>query len=129
MKITYDPQVDILMVHIGDVARRGNGGAKLPFGGAYADLAEDGTILALEIFDASKKYPRTELKSFTVSYGPMSLEEAARLSGVSAQALRKACERGRMAGKKIGRNWTVTTEALQDYLESRLHAGPHAEAG
>lgn len=124
-KITWDSEVDILMVFLGDVVKRRQSGKHLDVGGAYVDLAEDGTILAMEIKDASKKYPVEELRQHPATYDePLSLEEAAPFAGLSAQALRKACERGRLAGKKIGRNWTVTITALTDYLNSRVHEGP-----
>src|SRR5690242_7137101 len=98
MKITWDSEVDIMMVELGDVAKRRKSGQHLGVGGAFVDLAEDGTILAIEIMDASKKYPVDELRQHPATYDdPISLEEAAPVAGVSAQALRKACERGRLA--------------------------------
>ena len=125
MKISWDSEVDIMMVELGDVIKRRKSGKFLDIGEAFVDLAEDGTILAIEIKDASKKYPLSELQQHPATYDdPISLEEAAPVAGVSAQALRKACERGRLAGKKIGRNWTVTIATLTDYLNSRAHEGP-----
>jgi|GEM_PF-1383196 uncharacterized protein YuzE len=124
MRITYDPEVDILMVRMHEAGNRRARGAELPFGDAYADLAADGTILAIEIQNASQKYPLELLLANKVAHGPLSLAEASERSGISPQALRKACEEGRMKGQKIGRNWTVTMDALLDYRDSRKHAGP-----
>ena len=129
MKITWDAEVDIMMVELGDVRKRRTHGKHLDCGGAFVDLAEDGTILAIEIADASKKYPIEELRQHPVDYDePMPLDEAAEVAGVTPQALRKACERGRLGGKKIGRNWTTTARALNDYLNSRVHEGPGSAA-
>jgi uncharacterized protein YuzE len=120
MRFTYDPEIDVLMVHLVDDQReRFSGGVQLPFGDAVADLDDTGAILSLEITEASKKYPREVLEAHPVSYGPLSLADAAAIAGVSQQALRRAIERGRLVGKKIGRNWTVTDKDLDDYLNSR----------
>jgi uncharacterized protein YuzE len=125
MRFSYDPDVDILMVYLDDVKPRRTHGDRLPFGGAYADLAEDGTILAIEIEGASKKYSAAELAKFPPNYEkPMSLADAARVVGVTQQAMRKACERGRLRGTKIGRDWTTTIAALTEYVNSRAHEGP-----
>ena len=62
LRITWDSEVDILMVYLGDVVKRRQSGKHLDVGGAYVDLAEDGTILAIEIKDASKKYPVENLR-------------------------------------------------------------------
>lgn len=62
MKITYDPDSDTLMVHLGNVATRGVKGKKFSSGDAYFDLSKDGVILSIEISGASKKYPMEDLK-------------------------------------------------------------------
>ena len=116
MKMTYDPEADILAIDLDMDGARRTGGQELPFGGGYADLAADGTILALEIWDASKKYPKEMLAGLDATGAPMSLAEAAKMAGVTAVALRRACEEGRLQGRKIGRNWTVTGSALAEFV-------------
>lgn len=119
MQVRYDPQADIILVELDRSPGRRTKGGSLPFGQAYADLAGDGTILAIEIRNASAKYPKEALDEIKVTHPPMSLAEAAEHAGITAHALRKACERGTLDGHKIGRNWTVTWDALQDYLDGR----------
>jgi uncharacterized protein YuzE len=128
MHIGYDPRGDILYVALdtqeGVKARR-SAGKKLDTGGAYVDLAADGTILAIEIQDASRRYDQATLDAL-LAYPDeaISLVEAAKLSGIDAEALKKACQRGTLAGKKIGRNWTTTVGAVTAYKARRKHAGP-----
>ena len=128
MRIGYDPRGDILFVNLGteeEIKRRRVGGERLEKGGAYVDLAEDGTILSIEIMDASKRYAPEEMERL-LGYPEevISLSEAARISGIDAQALKKACQDGRLAGRKVGRNWTTTIAALMAYKQGRKHAGP-----
>lgn len=124
MKFEYDTEVDILMVTLADVQGRRQRSERLPYGGVVLDLAEDGTLLAIEIMGASKKYALDELRGHPADYSePLSLADASRISGISTQALRKASERGRLVAKKVGRDWTTTIAALHDYQASRLHEG------
>ncbi|MDB5096838.1 MAG: hypothetical protein JWM80_1259 [Cyanobacteria bacterium RYN_339] len=129
MRFSYDAEVDILMVYLAeDVKARRSQGDHLPFGGAYADLADDGTILALEIQDASKKYPVEMLKAHPARYDvPISLADAAAVAGITAIALRKAVERQRLTAIKVGNSWTTTIAELHVYLNSRAHEGANAE--
>lgn len=125
MKFTYDPEVDILMIYLDDVKPRRARGAELPFGGAYVDLADDGTILAIEIQDASRKYPPKVLEQYPPNYEkPMALADAARVASTTPEALKKAIQRGRLRGQKLGRDWVTTIAALTEYLNSRMHEGP-----
>ncbi|HEY9765346.1 MAG TPA: DUF2283 domain-containing protein [Chroococcales cyanobacterium] len=125
MQFEYDAEVDILMVELGDVAENRQRTERLPFGDAIVDLAENGTILAIEIMGASKKYPIAMLQQFPANYAePIPLASAAKVAGLSQEALKQAILRGRLVGKKIGRNWTTTIAALTEYLNSRQHEGP-----
>ena len=49
----------------------------------------------------------------------ISLTEAAALSGLSADHLRRLAEKGRLQAKKIGRNWITTREAIAEYLANQ----------
>jgi excisionase family DNA binding protein len=46
----------------------------------------------------------------------ISLSEAAAKSGLSAGHLRHLVSSGTIRGRKIGRNWVTTREAVADYL-------------
>ena len=60
---------------------------------------------------------------------PISLAEASRISGIDAQALKKACQTGRLTSRKIGRNWTTTVGAVTAYKQARKHTGPATATG
>ena len=123
MRFEYDPEVDILTVELGDMARLAKTD-RLP-NGVIVDYAEDGTILSLEIMSASKKYPLDKLQVHPANYEePISLAEAAKIADCTPDTIKKAILRGRMHGQKIGRNWTTTIAALTEYLNSRVHEGP-----
>lgn len=129
MRMTWDPEVDIVMIYLDETPGRRVKGDDLPYGDAYADLAADGTILEIEIMNASQKYPMEQLRPLTVSYPPLTLDVASRRSGLGVDALRKACQRGVLKGDKIGNSWVVTQAALNDYIVSRWKRPPTSEAG
>jgi hypothetical protein len=54
----------------------------------------------------------------------ISLADAAELSGLSPRHLRLLVERGEMWGKKIGRNWVTTAQAVREYLARDRRPGP-----
>jgi excisionase family DNA binding protein len=54
----------------------------------------------------------------------ISLEEAAKLSGLTADHLRRLVRQGDLWGKKIGRNWVTTEQAVKEYLARDRRPGP-----
>jgi len=54
----------------------------------------------------------------------ISLEEAAKLSGLTADHLRRLVREGDLWGKKIGRNWVTTEQAVKEYLARDRRPGP-----
>jgi hypothetical protein len=46
----------------------------------------------------------------------IALQEAAQIGGLSADHLRRLVERGDIWGKKIGRNWVTSRQAILDYM-------------
>ena len=54
----------------------------------------------------------------------ISLQEAAKLSGLSAGHLRLLVSRGDLWGTKIGRNWVTTAQAVEEYLAQDRRPGP-----
>jgi excisionase family DNA binding protein len=42
--------------------------------------------------------------------------EAARLIGVSVPTVRELCERGELAGWRVGRNYKFSKQAVEDFL-------------
>ena len=133
MQLTYDVEMDILMIHLGDMDRFSHS-ERLRDGGAVLDLADDGTVLGIEVMGARKRYPGIDFAGLspetpTAILPPISLAEAARISGIGAQALQKAAQEGRLNAQKIGRNWTTTMPAVTAYKVGRRHAGPASTGG
>ena len=57
----------------------------------------------------------------------ISVEEAAERSGFTTGWLRRLLIRGEIAGIKVGRDWRLTPEALQAYLDKDRRPGPKTE--
>lgn len=124
MRIQYDAEVDILTIDLVDDLSESPGARELA-PGLYVDVTAEGKLLSVEILDASKKYSLAELSKYPANYeDPISITQAASVANCSTEAIKKAIMRGRLRGKKIGRNWTTTIGALTEYLNSRKHEGP-----
>ena len=54
----------------------------------------------------------------------ISLKKAAELSGLSQRHLRLLCSRGDLWGKKLGRDWFTTAQAVREYLARDRRPGP-----
>jgi len=54
----------------------------------------------------------------------ISLREAAKLSGLSQDHLRRLAGQGELWAKKIGRNWVTTEQAIHEYLATNRKPGP-----
>ena len=53
----------------------------------------------------------------------LSLNEAAKLSGLSHDHLRRLAGQGKIWAKKIGRNWITTKQAVMKYMENKRSPG------
>jgi hypothetical protein len=54
----------------------------------------------------------------------ISLHEAAKISGLSHDHLRRLAGQGDIWAKKIGRNWVTTEMAVREYLARNRKPGP-----
>ena len=54
----------------------------------------------------------------------ISLREAANMSGLSLGHLGLLIRKGELWGKKIGRNWVTTEQAVREYLAREHRPGP-----
>lgn len=54
----------------------------------------------------------------------ISLSEAAEISGLSPSQIRLLVSRGVIWGKKLGRNWFTTAQAVKNYLKLDRKPGP-----
>lgn len=57
----------------------------------------------------------------------MSTKEAAKYTGYSRAHIRRLLIDGKVKGRKLGRDWFTTKEALNDYLATNPRPGPKAE--
>ena len=57
----------------------------------------------------------------------IALKEAAKLSGLSHDHLRRLAGRGDLQAKKIGRDWVTTVRAVREYLAQDRRPGPKPE--
>ena len=116
MRVTYDPEADVLGVWLDESREPCEAQEVAP--GLRIDLAEDGTLLALEVEGASKRYPAHLLQQ--VSYDRLiPLTKAAEEYGLSPSRLRRLAKSGQLHAKKRGRRWLTTPGSVQDYLASQ----------
>ncbi len=54
----------------------------------------------------------------------ISLNKAAKLSGLSPPHLRLLVRSGKLWGKKLGHNWLTTAQAVREYLARERRPGP-----
>ena len=57
----------------------------------------------------------------------ISLEEASELSGLSSAHIRRLVSRDTIIGKKIGRNWITSKQAILEYIKQERHPGRKAK--
>jgi len=119
MKLTYDPEADSLLLTLSDADEQAESWAE-PAEGVVMDLDGDKNPISLEIQDASRRYPKSVLLGINIQH-PVSLAQLANEYGLTEAHLRKLAIAGRLGASKIGRNWTTTRTALEDYLDSRKY--------
>jgi len=57
----------------------------------------------------------------------ISLAEAAEVYGLSMDYLRTIARSGRLAARKIGRNWVTTRADVENYINTRTKKGAYRE--
>lgn len=117
MKIEYDQEVDALAISFVDNPRSAR--TKEVAEGINLDFNGKGKLVAIEVLDASRFAPREKLRKFLSPRKDLTLAEASQESDLSADTLRSLINKKRLAGTKVGRDWTVSLADLYSYLESR----------
>lgn len=56
------------------------------------------------------------------------LSEASQTTGYSLDHLRRLIQKGKMVGRRIGRNYVTTRSAIRDYLALSPKPGPKSNA-
>jgi len=57
----------------------------------------------------------------------ISLQEASKISGLSSAHIRRLVGEKTIWGKKIGRNWITSQQAILDYIKKDHHPGRKAK--
>ena len=120
-EITYDAEADALGIWLPGASNDARTRELAP--GVHADLTPDGRLTAVEVLDASSRYPVGSLRTLESPVDWMTLVEAASESGLTPDTLRHQVLNGRLAARKRGRDWLVSRAALWTYLENRAPSG------
>ena len=120
-EMTYDAEADVLGIWLPGPTREARTHELAV--GVHADLTPDGRLTAVEVLDASSRYPIDALRALEGPADWMTLTEAAGESGLNPATLRRQVLNGRLAARKQGRDWLVSAAALWTYLESRAPSG------
>lgn len=125
MRMTYSPQADALAVELTPHGRSVRTQKLAP--GINVDWDKEGRLITLEILDASARYPKAELEQLGDAATWLTLaeaeEEGREEGGPTAKTLRGLLLKGRIPGRKRGRDWEIAAHDLWNYLESRSAAG------
>ena len=117
MLLTYDPEVDILMIYLSDPE------SPLEYAKELSDqvighYGPRDKLVAIEVMNASSSHPKEELLKYSVDY-LIPLSKAARMTSLSPSTLRQLVFKKRLKAFKYGDIWMTTKEWLEEYLVSR----------
>ena len=117
--ISYDPEVDILMVYLMHPETPLEGAEEIS-PGVMGHYDRRGELAQLEIERASERHPVEELMRYSMD-NHIPLSEAARQSGLAHNTLRRQAINRRLTAFKQGREWWTTRAWLEEYLASRKY--------
>lgn len=117
LKIEYEPEVDILNIYFKDPETVLSHSSEAE-SGIILNYAEDGSLSSVEVLDATRRYPASQLAAASVDEF-IDLKAASRISGIAPVTLRTQAEKGRLWALRLARQWLTTRERLQQYLDSR----------
>ncbi|MBI4421928.1 MAG: DUF2283 domain-containing protein [Gemmatimonadetes bacterium] len=120
-EMTYDAEADVLGIWLPGASDDARTHELTP--GIQVDLTPDGRLTAVEVLNASSRYPVRSLRALESPVDWMTLTEAAGESGLAPDTLRRQALDGRLAARKRGRDWLVSRAALWTYLENRAPSG------
>jgi uncharacterized protein YuzE len=121
MRWTYDPDVDALTIVLG--ARRRSTRTEELGNGLLVDFDRQGTVIAIEVLDASQRYPKDQLAALPLPVPLLPLSHAADRAGVTPDTLRQQIRNQRLKAIKRHREWWVAPAELERYLASRGQRG------
>ncbi|MDP2936250.1 MAG: DUF2283 domain-containing protein [Dehalococcoidia bacterium] len=125
LRMEYEPEVDILTIHLQDpetpLSHSSEEDHRL-----ILNYAEDGSLSSIEIMDASRRYPAGQLAAHSVDEF-IDLRTASKLVAIAPVTLRAQAEKGRLWAIRLGGQWVTTRERLKQYVDSRARLGKSKE--
>ena len=120
LKMEYEPEVDVLTIYLQDpeTALSHSGEAE---SGVILNYAEDGSLSSVEVLDAARRYPASQLAACSVDEF-IDLRTASQLAGIAPVTLRTQAEKGRLWAMRLAGHWVTTRERLQQYIDSRARS-------
>ena len=117
LKMEYDPEVDVLTIYLQDpeTPLSHSGEAE---SGVILNYAEDGSLSSIEVLDAARRYPASQLAACSVDEF-IDLKTASQVAGIAPVTLRTQAEKGRLWAMRLAGQWVTTRERLQQYIDSR----------
>jgi uncharacterized protein YuzE len=117
LKIEYEPEVDILTIHLQEAETPLSHSSEVQ-DGIILNYAPDGSLSSVEVLDASRRYRSERLAAFSIDEF-IDLRQASELARIAPVTLRAQAEKGRLWAMRLCGGWVTTRERLQQYLDSR----------
>jgi uncharacterized protein YuzE len=117
IKMEYEPEVDILTIYFKDPETALSHSSEAE-PGVILNYTEDGSLSSVEVLDATRRYPTSQLAACSVDEF-IDLKTASGISGIAPVTLRAQADKGRLRAIKLAGQWVTTRERLQQYVDSR----------
>jgi excisionase family DNA binding protein len=121
MKITYDPEVDAMYVSLSD----GSKDKQQDIGDDVTlDLSTDGTVVGIEILDATRNYGQGILNlnfSLLGEIGKKQLsgyttEEAAKMLRINKETVLRKIRVGELKASRVGKSYRISQKEINKFL-------------
>ena len=117
LKMEYEPEVDVLTIYLQDPETALSHSSEAE-SGVILNYAENGSLSSVEVLDAARRYPASQLATCSVDEF-IDLRTASQLAGIAPVTLRTQAEKGRLWAMRLAGQWVTTRERLQQYIDSR----------
>jgi uncharacterized protein YuzE len=114
---TYDCEADALYVRLGDGTRTASRTRSVA-PGLQLDFDAHGRLIGLELLGASTLLHADALTNLESADEWLTLIDAASYADRSPSTLRVLLHTGKLAGRKVGRDWLVARHVLDTYAEA-----------
>ena len=127
LKVEYEPEVDVLTIYFQDpeTPLSHSGEAE---SGVILNYAEDGSLSSVEVLDAARRYPASQLAACSIDEF-IDLKTASQVAGIAPVTLRTQAEKGRLWAMRLAGRWVTTRKRLQQYIDSRARNGAGGDPG